>query len=288
MLTDLDMGLEPDTRSPEELARLEQEQLDAFRASVPPITPELQRWLDTAMFWFDPDLFDPPPIECIGVHQPAPREVRPLRVRQQMAVRAMRNSVRVFNVLGKPACDLLKNRRWTEWLRVNGCDMQTITKPGVGPLGLARVETASNGTFSFAEDSEPALLMPVWSKGEMVDLIAWRRRNPKRCWTLLGYADLVGIDAWEMHRMQFSYTHKDDKPHESVEPIMLHRTPMEWLQAGGIGIAPVTQIGADLRRELLNARHICCSDPDHGFEVKKLLLDASINLPLISVVVKSA
>lgn len=270
-------GFAPDIEPPCPSTYLNEDELLAiFKSANPPLSDADREWIALAMQWFDPDLHDWPLPEPVGVHR-MERKPRNLTTRQLKACIAMRESARVFVLLRDPVVSLLKSNRWLEWLRVNSIHDSIILKPGIGPLGTARIEGYSDGTFDIVEEGgQPALMLPTWENGVMVDLIAWHRRNPKRIWSKFGTVDIVGVDAWSRHRWQIET--RDD-----AEPIMLHRSPMSWLQRGGTGIAPVTTDKKRLRNILIEAHHLVCADAEFGLETKKLLLDEGVRLPLLSV-----
>ncbi len=96
-------------------------------------------------------------------------------------------------------------------------------------LGAGRITTTSAGVFEFHDDGELALIVPEgvpewpgWA--EVHDLIAFKLDSPTRWWRRRGDADLLGafnITPWRL------------------SPLVIHETPLSWLQAGADGICIV-------------------------------------------------
>ena len=107
-------------------------------------------------------------------------------------------------------------------------------------IGIGRIVTHSTGLFEFHVDGELALIVPEgvpewpgWA--EMHDLIAFRPDAIGRWWRRRGDVDLLGannITPWRL------------------SPLVIHETPLSWLQAGANGIViinwgldPIARLG---------------------------------------------
>ena len=96
-------------------------------------------------------------------------------------------------------------------------------------IGAAHITTTSVGLFEFHDDGERALIVPEgvpeWPGWDAIhDLIAFRPSRPDRWWRRRGDVDLLGVDnitPWQL------------------SPLVIHETPLSWLQAGADGICIV-------------------------------------------------
>ncbi len=92
-------------------------------------------------------------------------------------------------------------------------------------VGVGRIVTHSTGVFEFHEDGDLALIIaegepevPGWT--EIHDLLAFMPEEPGRWWLRRGAVDLLGaynITPWRL------------------SALMIHETPLSWLQAGATG-----------------------------------------------------
>ncbi len=96
-------------------------------------------------------------------------------------------------------------------------------------VGVGHIVTTSGGLFEFHDGGERALIVPEgvpewpgWH--EVYDLIAFKPASPDRWYRRRGDADLLGtsnISPWRL------------------TPLVIHDTPLSWLQAGAAGLCIV-------------------------------------------------
>ncbi len=96
-------------------------------------------------------------------------------------------------------------------------------------LGAARIATTRDGLFEPHDDGELALIVPegvpeVPAWDEIHDLVAFMPDDPARWWRRRGDVDLLGASNMTSWRLA---------------PLIIHETPLSWLQGGATGICIV-------------------------------------------------
>jgi hypothetical protein len=158
---------------------------------------------------------------------------------------------------------------WTpelrRYLRENRLDLgNCIAHASWLNIALVKFWTGNDGdeTFAFTPDGVPAAVIEAvlfdWQAEPFcADLVAWPLHDPTAFVTAMGLND--GADVLGPHNMV----------KRCGEPLRIHRTPLQWLQAGGDGCC-LLKPGA--RRWLRKAGGpFVCEDIDHGREVRDLL-----------------
>ena len=108
---------------------------------------------------------------------------------------------------------------------------------GCGMPGISNVKTNRNGRFEFAEDGQPAIILPAYdtipghvaasAEGQVEhlrDLVAVDLDQPDRHWRRRGDALILGIAYLEIASQE-------------LQPIPVFRNPLTWFRSGGDGIA---------------------------------------------------
>ena len=129
---------------------------------------------------------------------------------------------------------------------------------GCGMPGLANIRPTPDGRFEFAEDGQPAIIVPCYDGlpfildanperhvEQLVDLIATETDKPSRVWLRRGEALILGS----------AYL---DLAAEVASPLPVFSDPLAWLRAGGAGVvvldwawAPDLLLGFELVAENL-------------------------------------
>ena len=96
-------------------------------------------------------------------------------------------------------------------------------------VGVARIVTTRDGLFEPHDDGELALIVPegvpeVPAWDEIHDLVAFMPDDPARWWRRRGDVDLLGASNMTSWRLA---------------PLIIHETPLSWLQGGATGICIV-------------------------------------------------
>ncbi len=96
-------------------------------------------------------------------------------------------------------------------------------------IGVARIVTTSDGLFEIHDDGERALIVPegvpeVPAWDSIHDLIAFLPDEPGRWWRRRGDASLLGASNMTPWRLS---------------PLVIHATPLSWLQGTAAGICIV-------------------------------------------------
>lgn len=95
---------------------------------------------------------------------------------------------------------------------------------GTPVWGIARV-SGSGTTYEPTDDGEPALIVPAYDDGRIVDLVATLMRPRPMLLTRRGVSTVLGADA-----VMRAVAHGDRK-----RPLWLHHDPMAWLRAECVG-----------------------------------------------------
>ena len=110
---------------------------------------------------------------------------------------------------------------WIERLCKSGVSREVFySHPPLVAVGA--IETHGGGLFEPAEDGCPAVWVGCYTRAwDLADIAAFYMSRPGRWWRRLGAADLLGESNYGAFR---------------VEPIVVHRRPLDWLRAGGDGL----------------------------------------------------
>lgn len=108
-----------------------------------------------------------------------------------------------------------------------------LFNPGIAAMGsrhhqfgVARVGRCGDGLFQLDEGGNRALVVPVYEGDELVDLVAFFTSTPEQ-WSLrLGVGWALGLEE-SLERYRWG------------DPLPIHKTPLEWLRAGGDGLCVV-------------------------------------------------
>lgn len=87
------------------------------------------------------------------------------------------------------------------------------------PFGVDRIDVDDSARWWPVEDGKAALLIPVYERGEMIDIVAFRSSQPARWWWRVGCGSLLGADLL------------NDGWHEDAVRVV--STPLDWLAVGG-------------------------------------------------------
>lgn len=157
----------------------------------------------------------------------------------------------------------------TAYLRDHGLDWSAIAAEA-GLLLLARVRFEPPRQFEFGGRVLAAVIEALDEGGAVRDLVAWPVSRPDKAASLFGRAGMVG------ERALF-----DPATFLFDAPLVVHRTPLDWLRAGGRGCA-VVDPGRAGRLLLDVPGRIAAQDDAHGAELAALI-EASLRLDRIVV-----
>jgi hypothetical protein len=131
-----------------------------------------------------------------------------------------------------------------------------------GLLAVLPMRVFPQERFDFGEDGDPlgAVVEAFDEDGETVlDLVAWPIAEPERVLSMFGRAPVLGMWA-AMDPATFIFD----------RPLMVHRTPLDWLKSGCHGCAIVVpRLAARLFVELPG--QIAAQDMPHARELRALL-----------------
>ena len=141
----------------------------------------------------------------------------------------------------------------------------------VGFLGLSRI-SISDVRYESSEGGPLAVIIPVadspWSEDpEVYDLLAFMKDVPNRCWSRLGNARCLGrwhiLDAvsWAPWSIQG----------DNREPVIAHRTPLEWLQGDCNGFCCLNDDWLAFETVSIPSIQPANGDVDFGRKLKRLL-----------------
>jgi hypothetical protein len=141
-----------------------------------------------------------------------------------------------------------------DWLKGRGVITGAITNPW--PIGETNV-SFDGGSFDADPDGRPAAILGVIDGGRLVDLATWDTETG-RTGTWLGQGFALGQD----QILNAATWFLDGN-------LMIHRSPLGWLQNGRKGIVIL-----DPRRAwcwLQDAPRLLCEDEAHGEEIERLI-----------------
>jgi hypothetical protein len=143
----------------------------------------------------------------------------------------------------------------------NGLD-QTVVEACCGVLGVCplRFFEGTRFGFDFADDGEPGAVIEALDADDetSIDLIGWPVSRPDRFASVLGVAEGLGLA-----RVRNPATYLCN------QPLRVFRTPLQWLQAGGVGAVMIDLFSAP--RWLPDAPFIAGEDDEHARELARLL-----------------
>lgn len=128
--------------------------------------------------------------------------------------------------------------------------------------GLTQIDADTTGRFyQPVADGAPAIIVPVLDAEELVDLLAFDPRRPKRWWLRVGAVPLLGGD--ELAYLLLG-------PKLFAEPLWVRRTPLGWLRNScrGVVILDFVRALADLSAA---PNGIVAEDGAHQREIKDRL-----------------
>ena len=137
-----------------------------------------------------------------------------------------------------------------------------------GMPGLANIKLTRDGRFEFAEDGQPAIIIPCYDGlpfildanaerhvEHIVDLVAVDLDHPDRHWRRRGEAVILGA----------AYL---DLAAEAAAPLSVFSNPLAWLRAGGDGIVMLDWAWAP---DLLLGFDLIAEDVELGNQLEKAL-----------------
>ena len=151
---------------------------------------------------------------------------------------------------------------YRNYLRLHQID-QTTVRDFAGALVVRNIVDCGGNRFEFARPSDdqfPAIVCEAFgSDGEtVIDLVAWPLDRPKHVMTMFGRCGLLG--AWEAMNPATYYLDA---------PLLLHRTPLEWMQAGCRGaVVVVPHVAARMILDLPGK--VAVRDADHGRQIEAI------------------
>jgi hypothetical protein len=118
-----------------------------------------------------------------------------------------------------------------DYLREQRLELDAITR-AVGAVAVIPIVDCGAGRFEFGKPNSDPLAFVCEAVGEdgesVVDLVAWHLTSPEKPLTMLGRVGLIGL-ANAFNPATFTMG----------RPLDVHRTPLDFLKAGGKGAAVV-------------------------------------------------
>ncbi len=164
-----------------------------------------------------------------------------------------------------------------DYLVEHGIDINRVAgfcgSPTVAPITLL-----PNQCFDFPDHGAGAVeSVVIEARGEdgetLIDLVAWPVADPSDVRTLLGVAPILGL--WAAH---------NSATYIFGRPLVLSRTPLEWLQAGCTGSAvAVPDLATRIFLDIADiGGRIGASDHTHQRELKGSLQDMIRRVEIVS------
>lgn len=148
-----------------------------------------------------------------------------------------------------------------DYVRKHGIDIRTVTEK-TGPFMTALIKDHGSGRFDFEDgsDGRPGFVCVAYGADGTtpVDLVGWHLANPSHVMSLLGRCGFLGL-AEALNPLTYLFD----------TPLVIHRTPLEWLQAGCEGAAIVTPRVVGWQMVDVPGR-MAARDHDHGNELIKI------------------
>ena len=138
--------------------------------------------------------------------------------------------------------------------------------------GIARVRVRRSGLYEPDDSGHVAIITPVrvetpaspespqpdiythW--GPIVDLVAWHPAAPERWALRAGAAEWIGLV---------------EPQYMDPEPVPIHRSVLDWLRSGRVGLVPLAFQPAEVYRLLSWCRSIRAADEEHARELQRAL-----------------
>lgn len=160
------------------------------------------------------------------------------------------------------ASNLLFSPVYAKYAQGHALDIERITY-FAGATSVLEIVDCGNGRFDFAGNGEPIeafVIDVIDADGEThIDIAAWPVDNPGHVLTMFGRAPLMGM--WAALNPASYYMGK---------PLIMHRTPLEWLMSGCSGAAVlVPDLAARLLIDLPGP--IAARDHQHRLQLQKLM-----------------
>jgi len=146
-----------------------------------------------------------------------------------------------------------------DYLRANRIDPAMVEARG-GVLGICPVRFFKSSRFDFADDGEPAAVIEAFDADDetVLDLVAWPISQPEAFARALGVADGLGLARV-----------RDPATYLGNRPLMVFKTPLAWLRAGGVGAVILNPHSAP--RWLPDAPFIAGEDLEHARRIARRL-----------------
>lgn len=156
----------------------------------------------------------------------------------------------------------LPHREFQHYVRCHGLELGRISG-FAGATGMLPVVDCGHGRFDWGAPGQlvQAFVCEAYAEdgGTVIDLVAWPIDRPQVVMTMFGRAPLLGL--WEAMNPSTYFGGK---------PLQMHRTPLEWLQAGCRGAAVVRPaLAARLLFDIDGA--IAGKDPSHVRRLRELI-----------------
>ena len=173
-------------------------------------------------------------------------------------------------------CAMNVDRPFTDRLALYGVNSDLFWK-GPAAFGRARIEVINGQSFQFNEDGKEAIIVPACYDYEYcgfeetsVDLIACFLDHPTRFFTLLSNEPILNPAAIE----------KAEPCLGTDEVLLIHETPLEWLQAGMKGVV-ILDWRANLPFHLGGVRRIYAANAILAKRIEKALTSPTWPTPEI-------
>ena len=141
-----------------------------------------------------------------------------------------------------------------EWLAEYGIDCELpfpVKMLGAWTDYAFNVIPGSDSTeliFTIAEGKPSAIAFPIMQDGEFVDLLIIDPDDPDYFWAVCGMSNWLGADCL------------------GGDVVRLHKSPLDWLAAGGTGVCQIHSHSRQHLKELADSRIIQCSDAETALE----------------------
>lgn len=145
-----------------------------------------------------------------------------------------------------------------------GVPLEAIAQLGVKQpqFGIAAIREEKGSLYSPDPDGAPAVIMPVFDCGEVIDLIAFKSSRPANWRWRIGHGWALGADLLD-----------------GDNPVRVVRTPIEWLAEAGDAFAVLDwEAPAQCWREVQSAPPLIVADELLQHRLQRAII-ASIPMP---------